>query len=145
MDAAQGRERQEPALIEAHRLVKDYGSVRVVDGVSLAVRRGETLGLVGESGSGKSTVARMILRLIEPTAGQVLYRSTDSNGHVHELDLLRLRPAVMRRLRRKLAIVFQDPYAALDPRMTVRQALSEPFKIHGERPEGGLDVKLRSL
>ncbi len=128
-------------LLEAHNLVKDYGAVRVVDGVSLTVFRGETLGLVGESGSGKSTVARMILRLIEPTAGQLTYFPQDAPS----LDLLAVRPRDMRRLRRRLALVFQDPYAALDPRMTVREALAEPFRIHGERPSEGLDARLVSL
>ena len=132
-------------LLEAHGLVKMYGPSRVVDDVSLTVQRGETLGLVGESGSGKSTVARMLLRLIEPTSGRVLYRDRGDEGRVHALELLKIRPRAMRQLRRKLAIVFQDPYAALDPRMTVRQALSEPFKIHRERPVEGLEAKLCSL
>ena len=123
-------------------MVKEYGPARVVDGVSLTVRRGETLGLVGESGSGKSTFARMMLRLIEPTAGEGIYQETAGGEAV---DLLQLKPRTMRGLRRKLAIVFQDPYAALDPRMTVRQALSEPFKIHGERPEGGMEARLTAL
>ena len=126
-------------------MVKDYGSARVVDGVSLAVRRGETLGLVGESGSGKSTVARMMLRLTEPSSGSVIYRGPAEDGRPQELDLLALKPRAMRRLRRRLAIVFQDPYAALDPRMTVRRALAEPFKIHRERPAEGLERKLASL
>ena len=141
-----GESTEPPApLIEAQSLVKAYGSVRVVEGVSLSVQRGETLGLVGESGSGKSTVARMILRLTEPTSGRVLYRGVDDHGQPQELDLLSVRPRTMRHLRRKLAIVFQDPYAALDPRMTVRQALSEPFKIHGERPIGGLEARLIAM
>lgn len=128
-------------LLEAHGLVKNYGTSRVVDGVSLTLRRGETLGLVGESGSGKSTLARMLLRLIEPTAGSVTLHLDDSGP----LDLLRLRPRPMRRLRRRLAMVFQDPYAALDPRRTVRQCLMEPFRIHGERPDEGFDTRLATL
>ncbi len=132
-------------LLEAHHLVKQYGPVRVVDDVSLTLRRGETLGLVGESGSGKSTVARMMLRLIEPTSGEVSYTPLDERGQPTRLDLLRQRPRAMRRLRRKLGIVFQDPYAALDPRMTVRQALSEPFKIHGERPPEGTEARLLAM
>jgi peptide/nickel transport system ATP-binding protein len=117
-------------LLEARHLTKDYGPHRVVDDVSLTLHRGETLGLVGESGSGKSTVARMVLRLIEPTSGSVLYTPQDAPP----IDLLTLAPRDMRRLRRRLAIVFQDPYAALNPRMTVRQILSEPFAIHREAP-----------
>ncbi len=132
-------------LLEARGLVKQYGASRVVDDVSLTLWRGETLGLVGESGSGKSTVARMILRLIEPSAGEVTYHSQDEKGQAVSHNLLRISPRSMRSLRRKLAIVFQDPYAALDPRMTVRQALSEPFKIHGERPAEGLDARLRAM
>ena len=132
-------------LLEARGLVKQYGASRVVDDVSLTLWRGETLGLVGESGSGKSTVARMILRLIEPSAGEVTYHSQDEKGQAVSHNLLRISPRSMRSLRRKLAIVFQDPYAALDPRMTVCQALSEPFKIHGKRPAEGLDARLRAM
>jgi ABC-type glutathione transport system ATPase component len=131
-------------LLEARNLVKEYGAARVVDDVSLQLYRGETLGLVGESGSGKSTVARLLLRLIEPTGGQILYRPSQGDG-TPELDLLQLSANEMRHLRRKLAIVFQDPYAALDPRMTVRQTLAEPFAIHRERPEQGIDSRLQEL
>jgi ABC-type glutathione transport system ATPase component len=125
----------EAPLLEARDLVKEYGSARVVDHVSLELYRGETLGLVGESGSGKSTVARLLLRLIEPTSGSIIYRPSEESGPPRELDLLQLSRQEMRRLRRKLAIVFQDPYAALDPRMTVRQTLAEPFAIHREAPQ----------
>ncbi len=138
-------EKSSAPLLEAHGLVKAYGTARVVDGVSLQVRRGETLGLVGESGSGKSTVARMILRLTEPTSGRVIYREAGGTGREGEVNLLTVKPRAMRRLRRKLAIVFQDPYAALDPRMTVRQTLTEPFKIHAERPPEGLEARLMAL
>ncbi len=130
-----------PPLLEARNLVKEYGGRRVVDDVSLTLHAGETLGLVGESGSGKSTVARMMLRLIEPTRGEVLYRQPGAT----ELDLLRTTPRTMRSLRRKLAIVFQDPYAALNPRMNVRQILSEPFAIHREQPREGLASRLAHL
>jgi peptide/nickel transport system ATP-binding protein len=115
-------------LIEARGLAKEYGAGhRVVDGVSFAIHRGETLGLVGESGSGKSTVARMLLRLVEPSAGEVKYEG---------LDLLNAGSREMREMRRRMQIVFQDPYAALNPRMRVREILTEPFVIHRERPEG---------
>jgi ABC-type glutathione transport system ATPase component len=132
-------------LLEAHNLIKDYATARVIDEVSLQLYRGETLGLVGESGSGKSTIARLLLRLIEPTGGRILFRPLDANGHPRELDLLNVTPAEMRHLRRKLSIVFQDPYAALDPRMTVRQTLCEPFAIHRERPEQGIEARLHEL
>jgi ABC-type glutathione transport system ATPase component len=131
----------ETPLLEARHLVKEYDIARVVDDVSLHLMRGETLGLVGESGSGKSTVARMLLRLIEPTSGQVLYHS----GEDRTFELLHMRTAEMRGLRRKLAIVFQDPYAALNPRMSVRQILAEPFAIHKETPPQGLEARLHEL
>jgi peptide/nickel transport system ATP-binding protein len=138
-------------LLEARDLVKDFGSTRVIHGVSLNVNRGETLGLVGESGSGKSTIARLLLRLIEPTSGSVLFHDT-SESTPHTYDLLHLNPRAMRRLRRRLSIVFQDPYAALNPRMSVRQILAEPFAIHREQPPQGsgshaqnLDARLHEL
>ena len=113
-------------LVEGRGLVREYprggGVVRVVDGVSLGVRRGETMGVVGESGSGKSTVARMMLRLLEPTAGEVRYGGE---------DLLRKSRREMRGMRRRMQVVFQDPYAALDPRMRVGEILAEPFAVHG--------------
>jgi peptide/nickel transport system ATP-binding protein len=116
------------ALVEARNLVKEYGAgVQVVDDVSFTIARGETLGLVGESGSGKSTVARMLLRLVEPTSGEVQY-----DGR----NLLTAGARELRGLRRKMQIVFQDPYAALNPRMRVREILAEPFAIHGERCDG---------
>jgi ABC-type glutathione transport system ATPase component len=125
------------ALAEARGLVKEYGSGRrVVDNVSFAIRRGETLGLVGESGSGKSTVARMLLRLVEPTSGEVRY-----DGR----DLLAAGSREMRGMRRRMQIVFQDPYAALNPRMRVREILTEPFVIHKEQPSEGLTLRLAEM
>ena len=127
-------------LVEARGLVKEYarggGVTRVVDDVSFSILPGETLGLVGESGSGKSTVARLLLRLIEPTAGVVRFE-----GHA----LPAASSPQIRALRRRMQIVFQDPYAALNPRMTVRQIVAEPFAIHRERPPEGLDARLREL
>ena len=120
------------SFVVAQNLVKEYpaknaaGKVRVVDDVSLTIERGETLGLVGESGSGKSTVARMLLRLVEPTEGSV---------HVDGVDVLAAGRAGMHALRRRMQVVFQDPYSALNPRMRVRQILLEPCAIHGA-PEG---------
>jgi peptide/nickel transport system ATP-binding protein len=97
------------------------GRTRAVDGVSLDINSGETLGLVGESGSGKSTLGRLLLRLIEPTSGSVVFDGT---------DVLTAGPAVLRRLRREMQVIFQDPFGSLDPRMTVEQVVTEPFIVH---------------
>ncbi|MDP9049575.1 MAG: ATP-binding cassette domain-containing protein [Acidobacteriota bacterium] len=129
-----------PALVEVRSLVKDYprdgGVIRVVDDVSFGILPGETLGLVGESGSGKSTVARMLLRLVEPTAGEVLFEGA---------PLPPASSSAMRAIRRRMQIVFQDPYAALNPRMTVRQILAEPFAIHREPTPEGMPARLAQL
>src|SRR5271156_5302136 len=95
--------------------------VRAVDGVSIRVRRGQTLGLVGESGCGKSTLGRLVLRLIEPSYGRIVYDGRD----IVPLSQSQLRP-----LRRKMQIIFQDPYASLNPRMTVRDIVGEAIRIH---------------
>ena len=115
-------------LLELIDVVKHFpskdgrGTVRAVDGVSLTLGRGETLGIVGESGSGKSTLARLMLRLIEPTAGTV---------HFDGDELTRLAARTLRAKRRDMQIVFQDPYASLDPRLSVGAIIAEPLEIHG--------------
>ncbi len=127
-------------LIEARGLTKQYthegGVARVVDDVSFAIYPGEALGLVGESGCGKSTVARILLRLVEPTSGDVYFEGQ---------PLPPASSAAMRALRRRMQIVFQDPYAALNPRNTVRQVLAEPFAIHREPPPEGLPARISNL
>ncbi|HEU5393289.1 MAG TPA: ATP-binding cassette domain-containing protein, partial [Candidatus Methylomirabilis sp.] len=97
------------------------GVVRAVDGVSFALRKGETLGLVGESGCGKSTTGRCILRLLDPTAGTVVFDGTSVFDASRE---------EMRRLRRQMQIIFQDPYSSLNPRMSVEQIVGEGMAIH---------------
>src|SRR5580693_2698129 len=124
------------ALVEIRNLTKVYppgesalggrsqskGEVRAVDDVSLDIHAGETLGLVGESGSGKSTLGRLILRLIESTSGSV---------HFEGRDLLAASSREMRRLRRDMQIIFQDPFASLDPRYRVEDIIAEPLLVHG--------------
>jgi ABC-type glutathione transport system ATPase component len=136
-------------LIEVRNLVKVFphaewpfggkpgGEVRAVDDVSFDIHAGETLGLVGESGSGKSTLGRLILRLIEPTSGSV---------RLDGRDLLSAPSAEMRRLRRDLQIIFQDPFASLDPRFRVEDIIAEPLRIHRPAAQNaGLRTRVAEL
>ena len=130
------------SLVEVRNLTKVFdlaessfgsrrsGEVRAVDDVSLDIHEGETLGLVGESGSGKSTLGRLILRLVEPSSGSVVF-----NG----VDLLTANGSELRRLRRDMQIIFQDPFGSLDPRYRVEDVIAEPLMLHREDGGASLD------
>ena len=115
---------------------KQVGAVRAVDGVSFDIKRGETLGLVGESGSGKSTTGRAILQLRRPTSGKV-----DFNG----IDLVHLKGEELRKMRRKMQMIFQDPYASLNPRMTVGEIVGEPLLVHNVASEAEANERVKQL
>ncbi len=120
-------------------LGRSTGTVRAVDGVSLHVMQGETLGLVGESGSGKTTAGRTILRAIEPTEGEILFRLQDGST----VDLAALAPAALRAFRRHVQMIFQDPYSSLNPRMTVRDIIAEPLVAGGVARGAEVDERVR--
>lgn len=134
-------------LLETRMLVKHYpirggvflkevASVKALDGVSLSIRRGETLGLVGESGCGKSTFGRAVLRLEEPTSGDVVFEGES----ILSFDRSRLR-----KLRRQMQIIFQDPFSSLNPRKTVAQIVGEPLRVHGVRNRSERDDRVLDL
>ncbi len=114
---------------------KEKRAVKAVDGVSFQVNKGETLGLVGESGCGKSTTGRAILKLLEPTSGEIRFNGEDITGYHGEK---------LRKLRRDMQLIFQDPYASLNPRKTIEQIITEPMKIFG-MPKGERKQKLDRL
>ncbi len=115
---------------------RQVGVVHAVDGISFDIHKGETLGLVGESGCGKSTTGRSILQLYKPTAGNVYFK---------DINLVKLRPEPMRMMRRELQMIFQDPYASLNPRMTVRDIVGEPLMAFGEGTGKEIDERVASL
>jgi oligopeptide/dipeptide ABC transporter ATP-binding protein len=135
-------------ILSVERLVKHFpvhqgvilrrtiGQVRAVDDVSFEIRRGETLALVGESGCGKSTTGRLVLRLMEPTSGSIRFKGQ---------DIAKLEKEALRRARRHMQIIFQDPYASLNPRMTVGETLAEPLDVHGLVDTESRKARVRSL
>jgi peptide/nickel transport system ATP-binding protein len=130
-------EDKRPILLEVKNLKKHFpitrglfrkviGHIKAVDGVSFSIREGETLGLVGESGCGKTTTGRCILRALEPTAGEILYREIDTM-----VDLTKVPKGKLKPFRREMQVIFQDPFSSLNPRMTVMDIVGEPLVIHG--------------
>lgn len=115
---------------------RQVGAVRAVDGVSFSIHKGETLGLVGESGCGKSTTGRTILQLYKPTAGKVFYE---------DVELTKLHPEKMRLMRKNIQMIFQDPYASLNPRMTIRDIIAEPLVAFGSVTGKAVDNRVRNL
>jgi len=115
---------------------RQVGAVHAVDGVSFDIHQGETLGLVGESGCGKSTTGRTILQLYKPTAGNVYFKDT---------NLVKLRTEPMRLMRREMQMIFQDPYASLNPRMTVRDIVGEPLLAFNEASGKQIDERVKEL
>lgn len=115
---------------------KQVGAVRAVDGISFDIKRGETLGLVGESGSGKSTTGRAVLQLRRPTSGNV---------HFEGADLVALKGERLRGMRRKMQMIFQDPYASLNPRMTVGEIVGEPLMVHNVAKTKEIEARVKQL
>src|SRR3954469_15193397 len=114
--------------IRAGFFQRQVGAVQAVDGISFDVKRGETLGLVGESGCGKSTTARLLLRLMDPTDGSIKFEGR---------EIAHIKGEELKALRREMQMIFQDPYASLNPRKTVGSIIADPFIIHGLFGEGG--------
>lgn len=138
---------QREVLLRVENLVKEFpikkgviarqvGAVHAVDGISFDIYKGETLGLVGESGCGKSTTGRSIVQLYRPTSGSVIFEGT---------DITKISGEPLRKMRRNIQMIFQDPFASLNPRMTVGQIVSEPMEIHGICPKEEIPQRTRDL
>ncbi|MCY4655466.1 MAG: ATP-binding cassette domain-containing protein [Gammaproteobacteria bacterium] len=127
-------------VLKVRDLNKSFDGVPAIQDISFDLFRAETLGIVGESGSGKTTLARCILRAIEPDSGHVEFLSDDG-----KVDLLKLRHKAMLPLRREMQMVFQDPYASLNPRMTVREIIEEPLVIHGVKSKAKRLERIREI
>jgi len=115
-----------PPVVSVENLSMHFGKMKAVDGVSLSVRPGETLGIVGESGSGKTTMGRCIVRLYEPTSGAIRYRQPEGG----EVDLVHAKGEALKAMRREIRMIFQDPFGSLNPRMTVAQIIGEPLLVN---------------
>jgi oligopeptide/dipeptide ABC transporter ATP-binding protein len=144
---APGLAEQDSDLIAVEALVKHFpvragilrrqvAAVQAVDGISFAVRKGETFSIVGESGCGKSTTARLLTRLLEPTAGKITFEGR---------DITHISDSAMRPLRRDVQMIFQDPYSSLNPRHTVGKIVGAPFRLQGVSPEGGVKKAVQDL
>jgi oligopeptide transport system ATP-binding protein len=123
-------------IIQGLAVQRRVGDIKAVDGISFEIRRGETLGLVGESGCGKSTTGRAILQLYRPTAGNIIF-----DGH----DLSQMKGEELRRMRRRIQMIFQDPYASLNPRMTIGDIIREPLEVHNIIPSKERKERVREL
>ncbi|MBB4144343.1 ABC transporter ATP-binding protein [Rhizobium rhizoryzae] len=130
-----------PPILEVRNLSQQFGTVKALDNVSISLLPGETLGIVGESGSGKTTMGRAIMRLYDPTAGEMLYRKAD--GSV--VDLAKIDGEELKKARRELRMVFQDPFGSLNPRMTVAQVIGEPLLVNGIARGKELDDRVSHL
>jgi len=130
-----------PPVIAVENLSMHFGKMKAVDGVSLSVRPGETLGIVGESGSGKTTMGRCIVRLYDPTGGAIRYRQPDGG----EVDLVQAKGEALKAMRRQVRMIFQDPFGSLNPRMTVAQIIGEPLLVNHIAKGRALDERVAEL